>query len=360
MVAATVQLTGTATIGVQPELIGHRLLATLPREVRLGRIEPKSRPVAPELRFYLNTGMATGLPDSTNWRAKAAPALARMYDNDVLGCCVISAVAHMFGVWTANDALSTAMATDPEISSQYHAFCGPGDNGCMINSVLDILKTRGMMLGGVLHKIEGYVAADWTNQLETRTVLYLSGASNIGINLPKAWTENAVWDIPTGAGAQIVGGHSVTPIDYAQEGVYVSSWGRLYLVTWPAWTSRTWLSELYMILGPDWWNNDLLAPNGIDVATLRADQIKIGSGIIPPIGPPGPPPPPPPPGTGPALADVLAAQSQAVAALKARNNRHWWPAIDATGKACAAAVTPLWTTPHQVVTCEPALQPFVD
>ena len=45
---------------------------------------------------------------------------------------------------------------------------------------------QSMDLGGMTHKIGGYVHADWTNQDITRTVQFIFGASTIGINLPAA------------------------------------------------------------------------------------------------------------------------------------------------------------------------------
>src|SRR6185295_3554411 len=104
-----------------------------------------------------------------------------------------------------------------------------------------------------------------------------------------AWTQNDVWDV-TNSG--IVGGHDVTPIDYDSKGVYVASWGRIYLITWAAWTSRKWLDEYYASLAPLWYGNDQVAPCGLKVDELRTDLDKIGNGIIPDITPPPPPPPP--------------------------------------------------------------------
>jgi hypothetical protein len=79
--------------------------------------------------------------------------------------------------------------------------------------------------------------------------------------------------------------------------VLISTWGGLRTITWSAFQARTWVSELYCLLAPLWYNNDRLAPNGVDVATLQADLAKLSGGVIPDVGPPpGPVPPPPNPG----------------------------------------------------------------
>lgn len=288
----TVTLSDEALIGVGPART-RGLMAQLPKTVRLGRIRPKARPMVPRLRAYFTASVPTP-PASINRRDKAAISLARMYMNDVKGCCVISGKAHALGVTSANDTDSggVVLATDTEILQQYESICGPGDRGCVITDVLDVMRSSGFVAGGRRFKIDGYVAVDWTDQLEVKVCQVVFGATTIGINLPQAWTTKSVWEPTT---SRIVGGHDVTPIDYGPEGVYVSSWGRIYLITWPAFTSRMWLEEMYAILYQNWYGSDRLAPNGIDATTLKNDLDKLGSGTLPDIEPTPPPAPVPPP-----------------------------------------------------------------
>jgi hypothetical protein len=153
-------------------------------------------------------------------------------------------------------------------------------------------------LGGVLHRIDGYVAVDWTRWDEMLVALYLFGSIKLGINLPEAWTQNDVWDV---TGSRIVGGHDVPCVKAEVDGITIASWARLYKITKAAFTSRRWLSEAYSVLSPDWYAAAQRAPNLIDAAALRADLAKLGGGTIPDIDPgPAPPAPPePPPGPGP-------------------------------------------------------------
>jgi hypothetical protein len=290
MVVATVELRGSAVTGV--EAIPHHLQMGLPRTVRLGRIRRKAHPCVLKLDKYFTP---TTPPPQTNYRAKAAYSIGRMYLNDQYGDCVIAGKAHALGVWSANDTDSGGLilATDQEVLDQYHGICGPGDNGCVITDVLDVMRSKGFVAGGKTYKIDGYVSCDWTNKLLVQTAQYIFGASSIGINLPEAWTQNSVWDVTS---TRIVGGHDVTPIDWDDNGVYVASWGRIYQITWAAFTSKKWIDEYYVILSPTWYNNDKMAPSGINAAALKADLAKLGSGIIPPIDPgPVPPVPPDPP-----------------------------------------------------------------
>lgn len=300
----TVELTGSAIKGIATVVpAGRAAGADLPTTVKLGRLAPATLPRCLPLGNYFDSAdMAAPPPPSINRRDKAAASLARMYLNDRFGCCVVSGKGHNFGLWSANDSDSggEVLASDAEIQSQYFSWCGPGDNGCYIDRVLTIIKDRGMILGGKTHKIDGFVSLDWTNKTLVQTAQYLFGATSIGFDLPQAWLNSDVWDV-TNSGT--VGGHDVSPIDYDERGVYVSSWGRIYLMTWAAFLSRRWIGEAYVMLAPLWYGSDQRASAaGIDVAKLRADLAKIGGGVIPDVDPvpPGPVPPGPVPPTPPA------------------------------------------------------------
>ncbi len=318
----TVTLTDDALFGVGPRV---RALASLPQTVRLGRIHPAALAPVPELyRYFDPSKMTAPPPASTNRRARAADSMAQMYLNDRYGCCVISGKAHALGLWSANDSDSggVIIASDKEIEQQYFGICGPGDNGCVITQVLDVMRTRGFMAGGRVHKIDGYCRVDNRNKPLTQAAIYLFGATTIGIDLPNAWTNQSVWDVTS---SRTVGGHDVTPVDYDEKGVYVSSWGRIYLMTWAAYQSRQWVKEVYVMLAPAWYGNDQLAPGGIRVEKLKADLAKFQQGGVPDIDPPnpgpGPGPTPPTPGpSGEVVVTLVGLDAQG------REVRRWRPA----------------------------------
>ncbi len=338
--------------------------ATLPdgRTVRLGRILPAGRPQALSLARYFNPSqMRTPPPASVDYATKAMPALRRMYLNDQYGDCVIASRAHGFGVWTGNDLGTPLLATDAEILSAYHTICGAGDNGCQMTDVLDYTKSTGLMLGGTRHKIDGYVSVDTRNQLLTQVAIYLFGGLAIGFNLPQEWVDNAregaIWDTPKSLKSP--GGHEVYIIDFNQIGVRVATWSLLITITYRALANTQIFQECYAMLSKDWYNDDRVAPCGVDADELAIDLPKVGGGEVPPINPPVVVPPgedessgssqssfssqhvPPVPPSTVALADVLAAIKRAAAMLKQRNSRAWWASIDGTAKACAAEVSRL-------------------
>lgn len=299
MSVPTITLTGDGATGLLPMAAEYPTLlaavAALPRTVKLGRKPPTVRArTAPRLAAYLDPLRTVPPPPKVDWFTKAQASIGRMFLNDRFGDCVIAGKYHAVGAWTGNDSDSggVAVGSDQEVYQTYQNWCGPGDNGCVITNVLDRMQAQGIPMNGVRHTIDGYVAVDWTDKLEVQVALVLFGALTIGVNLPSAWESSAVWDV---TGSPIVGGHDVTCVGYDEQGVQVSSWGRVYTITWAAFLQRRWVEECYALLGPDWYGKDGKAPGGLDVATLKADLAQLGGGTIPPLPDPGPVGPPPPP-----------------------------------------------------------------
>lgn len=270
------------------------------RTVRLGRIRPLgffdvgrfrviilpggAQKIVPRLDAYYSPHLdATPPPDTLDYWAKAAASVAQVYGNDQWGDCVIASAMHEVGLWSGNETGSPAVGNTTEAVNTYHSWCGAGDNGCVITSVLDNTRSVGIPVNGVPHKIDDYVAVDWTNPLLVKVAIEIFGSLKLGINLPQAWTStNTTWDV-TNTG--IVGGHDVPAGGFTPQGVRIATWGGLVTITWPAFTSRTWLEEAYCPLSPDWYARANVAPSGIDAATLRADLAMLRNGQIPDPGP---------------------------------------------------------------------------
>lgn len=293
--APTVTLSGDALTGIHtdgPEYLAA--VAALPQTVRLGRKPPKhdARARLIHLADYLDLGLrAQALPASTNWRSKAALAIARMYLNDQLGDCVWASNMHLLGVTSANDADSGGIvqATDAEVQAQYVKVCGPGDNGCVITDTLDYGLKTGWTAGGQNYKILGYAAIDWTVWDLCRAACEDFGGFKIGINLPSAWLNSATWDVTN---SQIVGGHDVFVADFDADYLYLASWGRIYRMTKAAALSTRWLEEAYVVIAPTWTGPDKKAPSGYDVAGLVTAMAQLRAGQVP--SDPTPPTPVPP------------------------------------------------------------------
>lgn len=291
----TVTLTGGGAFGVAPHnrTVCHvNKLAALPRTVKLGRVAPRHNKPVPRLARYFDAPRSAP-PAKVDWTPKAMDSLTRMYLNDQEGDCVIAGKYHALGVATGNDAGTALVVSDSEIQQVYNRLkAGPGDSGCVITDVLDAWVKTGLPVNGTPHKADGYVSVDWSNKDMVKAAIAVFGFLTLGINLPQAWASAAVWDVTN---SRIVGGHDVTAVGYDEMGVYVSSWGRVYLITWNAFTSHQWVGECYAVLIPEWYGSDLLAPSGIKLDALKTDLARLQQGGIPDVTPPAPPAPPQPP-----------------------------------------------------------------
>lgn len=345
-----VTLTGQACLGVAPELIPPHLFGTVAapvQRVKLGRIRPTRFPLHLRLSAFIDLVKAAGqLPPMLDYYTKAATSISRMYLNDTYGDCVIAGKYHATGVWTANDSDSggVVVGTDQEVLASYRRICGPGDNGCNIEEVLRAFQSEGLPFNGKAHKIDGYIGVDWTSKDLVKASLYLFGAASIGVNLPSAWTNNSVWDVTN---SSIVGGHDVTCVGYNDQGVQISSWAKIYTITWAAFLQNRWVEEFWALLSADWYNSDKLAPCGLNVAALQTALQQLGGGTIPPLPDPNPPPPPPPPVPGgPTLGQVLHADEVALGRLTATLPKQYRKTVSAALAALEAAHADLYRSAH--------------
>jgi hypothetical protein len=283
------------------------------RTFRLGRIPPKAafdygpfrvvvtpddrKKVMPRLgAFFDHEHDSAPPPAQVDYWTKGMQAVKEMYLNDRLGDCCLAMIEHSTGLWTGNELGTPIIATDQETSGNYHHVCGPGDNGCVVTDVMDAWK-RGLPMGGVTHRIDDYVAIDWTNKQLVQVAIDIFGTIQLGVSLPSAWTKtNCVWGPSRGN----VGGHCVPAGSYGAnlsdangkpfnaDGVSISTWAGLALITWPCFLSHQYIGEAYVPLSPDWYSNGNLAPNGINVAGLQAAFQAIKNGQVPDV--PTPPP----------------------------------------------------------------------
>jgi hypothetical protein len=297
---------------------------------KLGRIKPKAIYDTPQFKILvLYDGRTKVVPKlghyrtaphkakaavvTTNWLAKMTAAVAEFYDNQNVGDCVIASILKVFGGWTGNELGTPALSSDAEANQTYVTICGPGDQGCVITDVLDYAKSTGVPVGGAVHKIQGYVAIDNTNQEEVQAAVSTFGpAVKLGINLPQAWYDAATgsgfkWDVTS---SPSIGGHDVDGIDVNAAGLVFGTWAMWGSMTWAALADKAIVEEAYCLLGPDWDSLAGIAPNGINAAALAADLALLGQGVlpIPGVGPTPVVPPVVPP-TGATVAGCIAAVS---------------------------------------------------
>lgn len=296
--AATLTLTGNAVSGVDEPRPARLASGEEPKQtVKLGRAPMPDDAKAMIPPLPMKAGPVAAPPASTgSRRSKATSVLKRMYLNDRMGCCVISGKYHQLGFTSAVDGGPEIEVPDATIAQQYNLLkAGRGDTGCIITDVLRYYQRNGIPANGVSHKLDGWVAVNARSTDQLKAAIYLFGTVTLGVDLPQAWTSSAVWDVTN---SRIVGGHDVAAVDYDDQGVYVSSWGKVYRVTWAAMTNGRYVKECYAQLHAGWTGSDRLAPSGVNDAQLKLDLDVIRNGGVPDHGdtpPPGPTPPVDPP-----------------------------------------------------------------
>ena len=203
--------------------------------------------------------------------------------NDQLGDCVIAAMGHMVQQWTyfATGGAGMQTMTDDEALAAYQEIGGydPNDpntdNGVCMLDALNYWRNVGIIVGGKLHKIGGYVATDPQNLLQARQAIWMFGNQFTGVQLPTSVEDANDWTVPDGGIYSPAGqpggwgGHCVPTMAESPETLTCVTWGeRLKL-------SHNFLfdyaDEAYAILSPDWITSQGETIAGFDLAALRRD-----------------------------------------------------------------------------------------
>ena len=263
------------------------------RRFKLGRRRPIARCPRLSLANYLTRSLPAP-PPSIDYRAKAASALANVYENQTLeACCVISGMAHVVGVLTGNAGTPFIYSND-EIIGLYRTIGGyiPGDpstdQGCDEQTALNWWAQHGAlprnMASSSGHKIAGWMAVDATNAEECRTALWLFENLYFGLALPDAWISpepsgsGFVWDAAGPPNPD--NGHCIVGVGYTTSGIVIDTWGMTGLVTNAAvalYPTPANGGELYTVVSQDGLSKaSQKAPNGFDWSQLIADFDSLG------------------------------------------------------------------------------------
>ena len=252
------------------------------KRFRFGRVRPKAFGPRLSFRNYLMRAPAITIPETCDYRLAAVNALGNMYGNDVLGDCVIAAMAHQVGVFTGG-AGNEFIFTDAQIIALYSAIGGyvPGDsstdNGCDPTIAWNYWRDVGAPAGQ--NQITAWMAVNAADPVEYRTALYLFENLGLGLELPDAWispfpsASGFTWDL---AGAPDPNnGHEICAAAYGMNGVIIDTWGMTGLMTDKAIAYYLGSAEggmLYTCISPETINKARgKAPNGFDFTQLTAD-----------------------------------------------------------------------------------------
>jgi hypothetical protein len=246
---------------------------------------------------HLRTGCLVAPPDARNLQAASIldlPALptppaswtriARrvtswpVYANDRLNDCTTAAVGHKI-MAASGWAGHLHVPTEASIVGLYWA-TGKQDDGRFPNAVLNAWRGATGDLGA--HRPEAYVEVDLQSAALMRTAAYLFAGVYFCANLPanlkiQLAADKTSWSYVPGAGSApgSWAGHAFVGAGYYANGDWdIRSWGRRFRMT------RRFLQE-YVYLAFAILSTDELQrvnaknPQGIDLATLRADLAKL-------------------------------------------------------------------------------------
>lgn len=196
-----------------------------------------------------------------------------MYGNDRIGDCTTAAAAHMIEAWTAPTRGKAVEVTERSVLAAFDKVKqvdpATGEEGAVELDVLNYWRKSG--IGG--HRIGAFARVPvWDHRL-VRDAAFLFGGIYIGLELPLTAQRQPVWDWthslsgPAKPGSW--GGHAVDVVAYDDHTLTVVTWGRLQELTWAFWDR--YVDECYAILSVDFLDEAGEAPNGFDLAALKAD-----------------------------------------------------------------------------------------
>lgn len=215
----------------------------------------------------------------------------RMYLNNLLGCCVISAMAHQEDADSAENG-SPVTITDADVLAGYEACGGYVQGNPATDRGTDPLVALNWwrQTGIAGNKIGAFVSVNPRDEALVAAALYLFGGLFVGLELPKSAQTQTVWDVvgdgqSGDAAPSSWGGHMIYIPAREAPGRYANiTWGERLSIT-QRFIATYSPNETFAVIPDAWLNGSGQAPNGLNIAALTRD-LAIVSGAPDP----GPPP----------------------------------------------------------------------
>lgn len=239
---------------------------------KLGKLAPKEHPATLLLKDYVS---AVPAPPAKVYREYMVPAQGwGMYANDEIGDCTCACIAHMEMLMSEHALGAVIYPLQEDVVklystvSGYDPATGLNDNGAAITDVLEQWRTKG--LSG--RKILGWAQIDHTNIEAVKQAIWLFGAVDIGVNLPKSAMDQfqggKPWTLVANDGG-IEGGHSFPLFGYGSQGCNGNTWATRWGIDWDAFLK--YCDEAYAVVTQDWITNLGRTVSGFDLAQIQAD-----------------------------------------------------------------------------------------
>lgn len=245
----------------------------------LGRVPSRNDLRTLRLARYLSARDYPAPPPARDWTGSIRyPYLL----NDRLGCCTITALAHLAQAHAAAHGEALHFV-DADIETAYRAVSGydgtpATDRGAQMIDAL--VYARRVGIGG--WKIGAFVRVNAHDPTELRAAINLFGGVYVGADLPRRiMDQGAEWHLPpaiertTNDAPNSLGGHAFALLGYDRLALRALPW-----IT-PTTIGNTWWSlygaEAWAFLDGRWVTGERPAPNGFDIEQLRQDLEDIGA-----------------------------------------------------------------------------------
>ncbi len=236
--------------------------------------------MAPRLRDFA----VKPLPSAPAAVDHAAGVQWRMFENDALGCCTISAWANGVVQRTTLGQGVPLVMGDGLVRQLYGQLAGwspsaPGDPGPGLVEV-DVLAhfaRVGADLGRQAPEVTLWAAIDVGDWETLRAAIWLFGHATLGLAMPITAMDQTDWEVVPGAAGSAAGswgGHCVIAVAYDAEGVTLVSWGETRRASWKFLTA--YLDEAYATHAPEEWiGTNGLAPGAFGWDYLAAAHARL-------------------------------------------------------------------------------------
>jgi hypothetical protein len=230
---------------------------------RLGRL-PALFPAGLRDLTYYKAGPLPTAPASV-----AVPQIADwgMLGNDTYGDCGPAAVEHGLMACAADTSQTEAFPIEQQCVDYYLTYDGGQDNGVVLSQYLAYVKANGYYG----HTVQAYAPVGVHDVPTLQFAIDAYDFALCGIQVTQAMQDafdnGQPWTSVTNQG-EILGGHAVPAVGYADEYLTVVTWGGTQNVAWPAWHGMS--QEAWAVI-----TGELAAAktdgHGISLTALQAD-----------------------------------------------------------------------------------------
>jgi hypothetical protein len=240
--------------------------------MKLGKLDPVHKPEHVSLADHMTVAAAWGPVPAGGWEFAVPQSAMDVLGNDVAGDCAEAAALHMIQAQQFNVG-KVCVPTRSDAFNLYTRVTGfnpddpSTDNGTVLTDLLNYWQNTGITLGDRVHKIVGWASLDISSIAQLRWAAYTFGGSMLGIRCPQQCEDNtANWNFAPGL--PIIGGHAIIQEGEGSAGGKLGSWGLWIPATWQFLLG--YIDEAYIVVTPDWLNQQQKSPIGLDLNGLVA------------------------------------------------------------------------------------------